>query len=78
MAHTVTATTGQDLAKPTPASQIFDSQSDSQFQLGLIPPGQLFSYTVTEAAYNLDQVKHRVIYYCRVHPDMLAQLVIVK
>jgi len=76
MAHTVTAITGQDLAKPTPAPQIFDSQP--QFQAGLIPPGQSFSYTVTEAAYNLDPTNHRVIYFCRIHPDMLAQLVIVK
>ncbi len=78
MAHTVTATTGQDLAKPTPAPQIFDSQSNSQFQAGLIPPGQSFSYKVTEAAYDLDPTNHRVIYFCRIHPDMLAQLVIVK
>jgi plastocyanin len=78
VAHTVTAITGQDLAKPTPDPQIFDSQSDSRFQAGLVPPGQSFSYTVTEAAYNLDPVNHRVIYYCRIHPDMLAQLVIVK
>jgi plastocyanin len=78
MAHTVTATAGQNLAAPTPDPQIFDSQSDSQFQSGLIPPGQSFSYTVTEAAYNLDPVNHRVIYYCRIHPDMLGQLVIVK
>jgi plastocyanin len=78
MAHTVTATTGQDLAKPTPAPQIFDSQSDSQFPSGLIPTGQSFTYKVTEAAYNLDPTNHRVIYFCRIHPDMLAQLVIVK
>ncbi|HEY4036536.1 MAG TPA: plastocyanin/azurin family copper-binding protein [Ktedonobacteraceae bacterium] len=78
MAHTVTAVTGQDLSKPTPAPQIFDSASDSKFQDGLIPPGQSFSYKVTEAAYNLDPTNHRVIYFCRIHPDMLAQLVIVK
>jgi plastocyanin len=77
-AHTVTAITGQDLAKPTPAPQIFDSASDSQFQGGLIPVGKSFSYQVTETAYNADPTNHRVVYYCRIHPDMLAQLVIVK
>jgi len=78
MAHTVTAITGQDLAKPTPAPQFFDSASDNKFQNGLIPPGQSFSYKVTEAAYNADPTNHRLVYYCRIHPDMLAQLVIVK
>ena len=78
MAHTVTAITGQDLSKPAPAPQIFDSASDSKFQNGLIPPGQSFSYKVTEAAYNADPTNHRIVYYCRIHPDMLAQLVIVK
>jgi plastocyanin len=78
VAHTVTATTGQDLAKPTAAPQIFDSMNDSHFQNGLIPPGESYTYTVTEAAYNADPTNHRVIYYCRIHPDMLAQLVIVK
>jgi len=78
MAHTVTAITGQDLAKPTPAPQFFDSASDNKFQDGLIPPGQSFSYKVTEAAYNADPTNHRLVYYCRIHPDMLAQLVIVK
>jgi len=78
MAHTVTAITGQDLAKPTPAPQIFDSVSDSRFQDGLIPVGKSFSYQVTETAYNADPTNHRVVYYCRIHPDMLAQLVIVK
>src|SRR5260370_11202819 len=77
MAHTVTAITGQDLSKPTPAPQIFDSVSDSKFQNGLIPPGQSFSYQVTAAAYNADPTNHIVIYFCRIHPDMLAQMVIV-
>ncbi len=78
MAHTVTATTGQDLAKPTPAPQIFDSALESKFQDGLIPAGQSFSYKVTQAAYDADPTNHRVIYFCRIHPDMLAQLVIVQ
>jgi len=78
MAHTVTAITGQDLAKPTPAPQFFDSASDNKFQDGLIPPGQSFSYKVTQAAYNADPTNHRLVYYCRIHPDMLAQLVVVK
>lgn len=69
MAHTVTATDGQNLASPTKEPQIFDSS--------LIPVNQQFTYTVTEAAYNFNPSTHEIIYFCSIHPAMLAKLTIV-
>ncbi len=70
LAHTVVAATGTDISSPKPASQIFDSNVQ-------IPSNGSFSYTVTEAAYNLNATAHNVLYYCSIHPDMVAQLNIV-
>jgi plastocyanin len=75
MQHTVTATDGQDLASPKAAPQVFDSAP--QYPNGLIPPGQQFSYTVTADAYNFNKSTHEVIYFCSIHPAMLAKLTIV-
>ena len=67
--HTVTAKdkSGAD------APQIFDSGVSTPIQTN-----GTFKYTVTDAAYNLDPDKHTVVYYCIIHPQMLAQLTIVK
>jgi plastocyanin len=70
--HTVTAIVGSDTAAHKTASQIFDSGINN-----LIPVGQSFSYTVTADAYNFNP-DHTVIYYCQIHPDMLAELTIVQ
>lgn len=75
VSHTVTATDGRSLASPKPAAQIFDS--GSQYPSGLMATGQKFSYTVTTDAYNFDKSTHELIYYCEVHPAMLAKLIIV-
>lgn len=71
VAHTVTAIKGNDTAHPQNAiaSQVFDSGQSG------IPSNQSFTYTVKSAAYTLN-ADHTVIYYCRFHPDMLAQLTI--
>ncbi|MBO0778340.1 MAG: hypothetical protein J2P37_05880 [Ktedonobacteraceae bacterium] len=69
--HTVTAITGTDPSKVTPAPQIFDSGKTG------FSNGQSFTYTVTQDAYNLNP-DHTVIYYCSLHPDMLAKLTIVQ
>lgn len=71
LAHTVVAAAGTDISAPKPASQIFDSNAQ-------IPSGGSFSYTVTTAAYNLNSSAHNVLYYCSIHPDMVAQLNIVQ
>ncbi|GCE06609.1 cupredoxin domain-containing protein [Dictyobacter aurantiacus] len=71
LAHTVVAVQGQDIAQPKAASQIFDSKKQ-------IATGDSFTYTVTDAAYNLNSDTHRLLYYCSIHPDMVAQLVITK
>lgn len=69
--HTVTAIVGQNTAAPKAAPQIFDSGIAT-----LIPSGGKFTYTVTEAAYNFN-TDHTLIYYCQIHPTMLAELTIV-
>ena len=69
--HTVTAIVGENPGSPKPASQIFDSGASK-----LIMPGQSFTYTVTMAAYNFNK-DHSVIYYCQIHPGMVAVLTIV-
>ena len=69
--HTVTAMVGENPASETPASQIFDSGVSK-----LLLPDQHFSYTVTMAAYNFNK-DHAVLYYCQIHPSMVAELTIV-
>jgi plastocyanin/mono/diheme cytochrome c family protein len=73
VAHTVTALIGQSTASPKIAKDIFDSGISN-----LIQPGQKFTYTVTQAAYNFNP-NHTVVYYCQVHPNyMFAELTIVQ
>jgi plastocyanin/mono/diheme cytochrome c family protein len=69
--HTVTAMVGENPASQTPAPQIFDSGVSK-----LLLPGQHFTYTVTPAAYNFNK-DHAVLYYCQIHPSMVAELTIV-
>ena len=71
LAHTVVAAAGQDIASPKPASDIFDSKKQ-------LATNDTFTYTVTDAAYNANSDTHRLLYYCSIHPDMVAQLVIEK
>ncbi|HTI14583.1 MAG TPA: plastocyanin/azurin family copper-binding protein [Dictyobacter sp.] len=73
--HTVTAINSSNLSSPTPEPQIFDSAKGNS--ANTIPSGGKFSWTVTQEAYNLDPTTHQVVYYCRIHPDMLAQITIV-
>ena len=68
--HTVTAMMGESPNTETPAPQIFDSGTSK-----LIMPGEHFTYTVTPAAYNFNK-DHVVLYYCQIHPAMVAALTI--
>ncbi|HCI81393.1 MAG TPA: hypothetical protein DHW02_17070 [Ktedonobacter sp.] len=70
--HTVTAIAGDGSNTNTKAPQIFDSGASK-----LIGTGQTFTYTVTNAAYTFN-ANHTVVYYCQVHPMMLAELTIVQ
>jgi plastocyanin len=70
--HTVSAIVGTDTAAHKVAPQIFDSGLNK-----LIQSNASYSYTVTAAAYNFN-ADHTVIYYCQVHPMMLAELTIVQ
>jgi plastocyanin/mono/diheme cytochrome c family protein len=69
--HTVTAMPGENPSSEKPAPQIFDSGVSK-----LLLPGQHFTYTVTPAAYNFNK-NHVVLYYCQIHPAMVAELTIV-
>jgi mono/diheme cytochrome c family protein/plastocyanin len=69
--HTVTAMVGENPSSETPAPKIFDSGVSK-----LLLPGQHFTYTVTLAAYNFNK-NHVVLYYCQIHPAMVAELTIV-
>ncbi len=69
--HTVTAMVGESPSAETPAPQIFDSGTSK-----LILPGQSFTYKVTLAAYNFNK-DHALLYYCQIHPAMVAELTIV-
>ena len=69
--HTVTAMMGENPSSETPAPQIFDSGVNK-----LILPGEHFTYTITPAAYNFNK-NHVVLYYCQIHPAMVAELTIV-
>lgn len=69
--HTVTAMVGETPSSEKPAPQIFDSGVNK-----LLLPGQHFTYTVTPAAYNFNK-NHVVLYYCQIHPSMVAELTIV-
>jgi len=70
--HTVTAIEGTDPGKLNPDPNLFDSGATS-----LIMTDGKFSYTVTEEAYNADPKGHQIIYFCRIHPGMLAMITIV-
>ena len=68
--HTVTAITGNGSSIGTISPQIFDSGKSK-----LIQPGQSYTYKVTAAAYKFNS-NHTVVYYCQIHPMMLAELTI--
>jgi plastocyanin/mono/diheme cytochrome c family protein len=70
--HTVTAIKGTNPASPVPDPSLFDSGVST-----LIAPNTgTFTTTVTQAMYNA-QKDHTVIYYCQIHPGMVAMLTIV-
>jgi plastocyanin/mono/diheme cytochrome c family protein len=69
--HTVTAIKGTNPASPVPDPSLFDSGIST-----LIAPGGTYTTTVTQAMYNA-QKDHTVIYYCQIHPGMVAMLTIV-
>ena len=69
--HTVTAMVGESPSSEKPAPQIFDSGVSK-----LLLPEQTFTYKVTQAAYTFNK-DHVVLYYCQIHPAMVAALTIV-
>ena len=73
--HTVTAISGNNpAASPKPDPSIFDSGTDPSKYL---KTGGKFSYTVKPSDYKVN-VDHTIYYYCRIHPLMVAELIIVQ
>lgn len=70
--HTVTAIKGLNPGAETPDAQIFDSGISNLLAAG----SGTFSHTITMADYNANP-NHEIIYYCQIHPGMLAMITIV-
>ena len=71
--HTVTAIVGNDpTASPKPAPTIFDSGNDPSKYL---KTGGKFTYTIKASDYKVNP-DHTIYYFCRIHPTMLAELII--
>ncbi len=71
--HTITAVYGNGSNTNKQAPQIFDSSKGGP---SLVGSNQSFTYTVTKAAYAFN-ANHTVVYFCKIHPGMLAELTIV-
>ena len=69
--HTVTSIVGENGAAPVPA-KVFDSGIGN-----LLSAGKSFTYTVQAAAFTFNS-NHIVVYFCQVHPIMVAALTIVQ
>ena len=69
--HTVTSIVGENGAAPVPA-KVFDSGAGN-----LLTTGKSFTYTVKADAYTFNS-NHVVLYFCQVHPIMVAALTIVQ
>ena len=69
--HTVTSITGENPSTPVPA-KLFDSGIGT-----ILNSGKSFTYTVTAAAFTFNS-NHIVLYYCQIHPVMVAALTIVQ
>ncbi len=74
LGHTVTALYGDGSSTAKVASQIFDSSKGGS---SLVGTGESYTYTVTAAAFTFN-TNHTVVYFCKVHPTMLAELTIVQ
>jgi mono/diheme cytochrome c family protein/plastocyanin len=69
--HTVTSIVGENGAAPVPA-KVFNSGEAPPLN-----PGQSYTYTVKADAYTLNS-NHIVLYFCQIHPIMVAALTIVQ
>ncbi len=67
--HTVTSIVGENASSPVPA-KVFDSGIGN-----LLTPGKSYTYTVASSAYTFNS-NHIVVYFCQVHPIMVAALTI--
>ena len=74
LGHTITALYGDGSGPPKIASQIFDSSKGGS---SLVGTGESFTYTVAAAAFKFN-TNHTVVYFCKVHPTMLAEITVVQ
>lgn len=69
--HTVTSIVGENGVAPVPA-RVFDSGISN-----LLSTGKSFTYTVKADAYTFNS-NHIVLYFCQIHPIMVAALTVVQ
>jgi plastocyanin len=72
--HTVTALYGDGSSTSKIASQIFDSSKGGS---SLVATNATFTTTVTQAFYTFN-TNHTVVYFCKIHPTMLAEITVVQ
>ncbi len=72
--HTITALYGDGSSTAKIATQLFDSSKGGS---SLVGTNESYTYTVTAANYTFN-TNHTVVYFCKVHPTMLAELTIVQ
>ncbi len=70
--HTISALYGDGTSTAKVASQIFDSSKGGS---SLVGTNESYTYTVTAAAFNFNK-NHTVVYFCKVHPSMLAEITV--
>ncbi len=72
--HTVTALYGDGSSTAKIATQLFDSSHGGS---SLVGTNESYTYTVTKADFTFN-TNHTVVYFCKVHPTMLAEITVVQ
>ena len=70
--HTITALYGDGSSTSKIATQLFDSSKGGS---SLVGTNESYTYTVTTADFTFN-TNHTVVYFCKVHPAMLAEITV--
>ena len=74
LGHTITALYGDGSSTAKIATQLFDSSKGGS---SLVGTNESYTYTVTTADFTFN-TNHTVVYFCKVHPTMLAEITVVQ
>ena len=72
LGHTITALYGDGSSTAKIATQLFDSSKGGS---SLVGTNESYTYTVTTADFTFN-TNHTVVYFCKVHPTMLAEITV--